>query len=303
MSTKNLIVVVGPTAVGKTALGIEIAKAYNTEIISCDSRQFFKEMKIGTAKPSAQELQTVKHHFIDSHSIHDTYSVGDFERDALSKLETLFQTHDNIVMVGGSGLYVKILCDGIDNFPKTTPEIREQLKNDFEEKGIDYLQQELLKLDPDYYNEVDINNTQRVIRALEVCKSSGTPFSSYRTSSKVKRDFNIVKIGINQDRETLYKRINFRVDLMIQAGLLEDARELYPLKSNNALQTVGYQELFSHFDNEITLENAIELIKRNTRRYAKRQLTWFKKDEEIKWFEAGENHEINKYLNAFIGTD
>ena len=300
MSTKNLIVVVGPTAVGKTALGIEIAKAYNTEIISCDSRQFFKEMKIGTAKPSHEELEEVKHHFIDSHSIHDTYSVGDFERDALSKLETLYQTHDNIVMVGGSGLYVKILCDGIDTFPETAPEIREQLKNDFEEKGIEYLQKELLKLDPEYYSEVDINNTQRVIRALEVCKSSNKPFSFYRTSSKVKREFNIIKIGINQERETLYKRINLRVDLMMQSGLLEDAKELYPLKENNALQTVGYQELFNYFDGNSQLVDAIELIKRNTRRYAKRQLTWFKKDQEVNWFEAGDSQTILEHIKKSI---
>lgn len=296
MSTKNLIVVVGPTAVGKTALGIEIAKAYNTEIISCDSRQFFKEMKIGTAKPSSKELEEVQHHFIDSHSIHDTYSVGDFERDALSKLEVLFQTHNNIVMVGGSGLYVKILCNGIDNFPETTPEIREQLKNDFETKGINFLQEELKKVDHDYYKEVDINNTQRVIRALEVFRSSGKPFSSFRTSSKVKRDFNIIKIGINQERETLYQRINLRVDLMMESGLLEDAKKLHPLKENNALQTVGYQELFNYFDNKSTLEEAIELIKRNTRRYAKRQLTWFKKDKEIEWFDANKTKTILHYV-------
>lgn len=300
MSTKNLIVVVGPTAVGKTALGIEIAKAYSTEIISCDSRQFFKEMKIGTAKPSSEELEEVKHHFIDSHSIQDTYSVGDFERDALSKLDDLFQCHNNIVMVGGSGLYMKILCDGIDKFPETTPEIREQLKDDLEHKGIEHLQEELNTLDPGYYNEVDINNTQRVIRALEVCRSSGKPFSSFRTSSKVKRDFNIIKIGINQEREILYQRINLRVDLMMKAGLLEDAKKLYPLKSNNALQTVGYQELFNYFDGKTPLEEAIELIKRNTRRYAKRQLTWFKKDQEVKWFEAGDSQTILEHIKKSI---
>lgn len=294
--SKTLILVVGPTAVGKTALSIELAKHFNTEILSCDSRQFYKETEIGTAKPTTEELAAAKHHFINSHSILDNYSVGDYERDALKKLDHLFGTKDTAIMVGGSGLYVKAICEGLDDFPAIDPNIRTKLNTQFEREGIEPLQQQLKELDPTYFDKVDIQNSQRIIRAIEVCIGTGKAYSSFTKSSSVKRPFNIIKVGLNQDRETLYGRINLRVDIMVKAGLVEEAKQLQHLQHLNALQTVGYQEFFSHFDSETTLEEAIELVKRNTRRYAKKQLTWFRKDTEIHWFETGENNKVIQFL-------
>ncbi|MGB5383222.1 MAG: tRNA (adenosine(37)-N6)-dimethylallyltransferase MiaA [Lutimonas sp.] len=285
MKKGNLITVIGPTAIGKTALAIGLAKHFKTEIISADSRQFFKEMHIGTAVPTPVELNTVPHHFIQNLSINNDYSVGDFERETLKKLIELFKKYAVVVMVGGSGLYVDAVCNGLDDFPLVDPAIRKNLKARLEETGILELQNELKKLDFVTYNQIDLENPQRLIRALEICLVSGKPYSSFLSENKSPREFNSIKIGLTASREIVYERINQRVDQMIEDGLVDEARKLFPYKNLNALQTVGYKELFSYFDGEINLEFAIEEIKKNTRRFAKRQFTWFKKDEEILWFD------------------
>ena len=285
MKKGNLITVIGPTAIGKTALAIGLAKHFKTEIISADSRQFFKEMHIGTAVPTAVELNTVPHHFIQNLSINNDYSVGDFEREALKKLHELFEKYAVVVMVGGSGLYVDAVCNGLDDFPEVDPAIRKNLKARLEETGILELQNELKKLDFVTYNQIDLENPQRLIRALEICLVSGKPYSSFLSENKSPREFNSIKIGLTAPREIVYDRINQRVDQMIENGLVDEARKLFPYKNLNALQTVGYKELFSYFEGEINLEFAIEEIKKNTRRFAKRQFTWFKKDQEILWFD------------------
>jgi len=285
VSEKYLVVILGPTAIGKTAKSIELANYFNTEIISADSRQFYKEMSIGTAVPSETELKRVPHHFIHHKSIADKYSVGNFENDTLALTEKLFKKHDIIFMVGGSGLYVDAVCNGLDEFPEVEDSIRKDLKIQLEEKGMAFLQNQLRKLDPEYFKNADTQNPQRVIRALEICLSTGKPFSSFRKNKTVKRNFNIIKIALTAPRTVIYQRINQRVDLMMQDGLLEEAKKLYPQRQLNALQTVGYKELFAFFDNQYNLEEAVEEIKKNTRRYAKRQLTWFRKDETIKWFD------------------
>lgn len=288
MSTKNnnyLIVVVGPTAIGKTALGIKVAQHFNTHIISCDSRQFYKEMAIGTAVPSKEELAAAPHHFIQNISIQDTYSVGDFERDALAKLDELFKENPVQVMVGGSGLFVNAILNGLDDFPDVDPSIRAQLNKDLEEKGLPYLQQMLKELDPVHYDKVAIDNPQRVTRALEICIGTGKPYSSFLNIKQHSRNFTPIVIGLEADREKMYERINKRVDIMMDNGLLKEAEALYPHRDNNALQTVGYRELFSYFDKEFTLEFALEEIKKNTRRFAKRQITWFKRTPDVMWFD------------------
>ncbi|MBL4643711.1 MAG: tRNA (adenosine(37)-N6)-dimethylallyltransferase MiaA, partial [Flavobacteriaceae bacterium] len=274
MSSKKenvLITIVGPTAIGKTALSIELATHFKAEIISCDSRQFYKEMSIGTAVPSAEELHAATHHFIQDRSVFDTYNVGDFERDALDKLKQLFETNTVVIMVGGSGLYVDAVLNGLDYFPKVKPEIRENLNQALLSKGIEHLQQQLKALDLETYNSITLDNPQRVIRALEVCIGAGLPYSSFKNKPKEKRNFRSLKIGLNANREIIYNRINQRVDIMMQEGLLDEARTLYPHKDLNALQTVGYRELFSFFDGNISKEFAIEEIRKNTRRFAKRQ--------------------------------
>lgn len=288
MSTKNnnyLIVVIGPTAIGKTALGIKLAQHFNTNIISCDSRQFYKEMAIGTAVPSKEELAAAPHHFIQNISIHDTYSVGDFEREALAKLDELFTDNPVQVMVGGSGLFVNAILNGLDDFPDVDPSVREQLNQDLVEKGLPYLQNMLKELDPIHYEKVAIDNPQRVTRALEICIGTGKPYSSFLNVKQHTRNFTPIVIGLEADREKMYERINKRVDIMLDNGLLKEAQELYPHRDNNALQTVGYRELFAYFDNEFTLEFAIEEIKKNTRRFAKRQITWFKRTPDVMWFD------------------
>ncbi|MDM1066184.1 tRNA (adenosine(37)-N6)-dimethylallyltransferase MiaA [Myroides odoratimimus] len=288
MSTKNnnyLIVVIGPTAIGKTALGIKLAQHFNTNIISCDSRQFYKEMAIGTAVPSKEELAAAPHHFIQNISIHDTYSVGDFEREALAKLDELFTDNPIQVMVGGSGLFVNAILNGLDDFPDVDPGIREQLNQDLAEKGLPYLQNMLKELDPIHYEKVAIDNPQRVTRALEICIGTGKPYSSFLNIKQHARNFTPIVIGLEADREKMYERINKRVDIMLDNGLLKEAQDLYPYRDNNALQTVGYRELFAYFDNEFTLEFAIEEIKKNTRRFAKRQITWFKRTPDVMWFD------------------
>ena len=284
-SKKTLITIVGPTAVGKTSLSILIASYFNTEIISCDSRQFYKEMTIGTAVPEKEELAVVPHHFIQNRSVFEDYNVGTYERDALNVLDTLFKKHNTVVMVGGSGLYVKAVLEGLDDFPKIDPSIRLELKHVLETEGIIPLQDQLKKLDVTTYNTIDIENPQRVIRALEICIGSNLPYSSYTGKLKKKRKFNSILIGLNGEREKIYERINRRVDLMVEKGLLDEAKKLYPNKELNALQTVGYKELFSFFEEKVTKDEAIQEIKKNTRRFAKRQLTWFNKDASIYWFD------------------
>ncbi|MCK0147714.1 tRNA (adenosine(37)-N6)-dimethylallyltransferase MiaA [Arenibacter sp. F26102] len=283
MKEKILITVVGPTAIGKTSLAIAIAKHYNTEIISADSRQFYQEMSIGTAVPSPEELAAVPHHFIQHKSILDEYTVGDFEREAITKMEALFTQHDIVVMVGGSGLYVDAIKYGLDNFPTIEPEVREKLNSTLINEGILSLQEKLKSLDLEYYNKVDLNNPHRLIRALEVCIGSGLPYSSFLNQKKVDRNFNVITIGITAERKTIYDRINQRVDIMLEQGLLEEVRSLKEQQDLNALQTVGYRELFSYFDGEFDLDTAIAEIKKNTRRFAKRQLTWLRKKEDILW--------------------
>jgi tRNA dimethylallyltransferase len=297
MNRKKLISIVGPTGIGKTNLSIKLAKHFNTEIISSDSRQFYKEMKIGTAVPSNSELAEAKHHFIQSRSIFEDYNVGDFEQDAIKLLELGFQEKEWMVMVGGSGLYVDAVVDGLDDFPKVDPMVRTELKSEMDAKGIAHLQKKLFALDPVTYHRIDLQNKQRLIRALEISIGTGHPFSKFWSTNKKKRNFQTIKIGIDAEREIVYERINRRVDLMITEGLVQEARALYVHKNLNALQTVGYKELFAHFDGDLSLEEAITEIKKNTRRFAKRQGTWFRKDNSIKWFNyQTEINEIIKYL-------
>jgi tRNA dimethylallyltransferase len=301
LNSKNtLIVILGPTAIGKTALSINIAKYFNTEIISADSRQFYKELKIGAAPPSSEELNTIKHYFIGNLTLHDYYNVSIYEKDVLNILETIFKNNKIALMVGGSGLYIDAVCSGIDDLPNPEPEIRQTLNQTFEKEGIEALRFQLKLLDPEYYYMVDLANPKRLIRAIEVCLVTGETYSSLRTKPKQNRKFNIIKIGLNRKREDLFDIINKRVDSMIDKGLIEEAKELYPYKSLNSLNTVGYKELFEYFDNKISLEKAIEKIKTNTRRFAKRQLTWFLKDKDIQWMHPGDTNQITNYIEALL---
>ncbi|KUO67493.1 MAG: tRNA dimethylallyltransferase [Lutibacter sp. BRH_c52] len=284
-----LITVIGATAIGKTALSIQLAQHFNTQIISCDSRQFFKEMNIGTAVPSDEELAAKPHHFIQNISIFDDYNVGQFEKDALKILDTLFLKNNIVVMVGGSGLYTNAVLEGFDDFPEIDPEIRKRLNSQIENGELEILQNQLKDFDPESYQAIEIENPHRLIRALEICIGTGKPYSSFKNKNKTKRNFIPIKIGLTADREIMYNRINQRVDLMLEEGLLEEAKTLYPHKELNALQTVGYREFFDYFDGKYTLESAIEEIKKNTRRFAKRQVTWNKKDETIRWFDFKTN--------------
>ena len=287
MSTNQntLITIVGPTAIGKTALSIQLANAFNASIISCDSRQFFKEMTIGTAVPEPKELAAAKHYFIQNRSVFDSYNVGEFERDTLEKLEALFKENPIQIMVGGSGLYVDAVLNGLDYFPEVDPKIREALLLKLEKEGIEVLQKQLKELDLETYKLIAIDNPHRIMRALEVCIGSGIPYSTFKNKPKKQRNFNNIKIGLNADREIIYNRINQRVDAMIDNGLIEEAKTLYAHKELNALQTVGYREFFSFFDGNFTQEFAISEIKKNSRRFAKRQLTWFKRDKNTLWFD------------------
>lgn len=303
--TQNfLITIVGPTAIGKTALSIVLANHFKSEIISCDSRQFFKEMKIGTAVPETVELAAANHHFIQHKSIFEGYNVGQFERDALKKLNELFTENPVQIMVGGSGLYVDSVLVGLDEFPKVTPSIRDALNLEFTTNGLESLQNQLKELDIETYQNIAIDNPQRVIRALEVCIGSGLPYSSFKNKPKAPRNFTSIKIGLDADRLFIYDRINLRVDCMMENGLLEETKSLYEHRQLNALQTVGYRELFSFFNGEFTKEFAISEIKKNTRRFAKRQLTWFKRDKETLWFDTKTDIEniisiISEKMNSF----
>ncbi len=302
-----LITVIGPTAIGKTALSIALAHHFGCEIISCDSRQFFKEMKIGTAVPNEEELAAAPHHFIQNKSIFERYSVGDFEQDALAKLAELFAKNKVQIMVGGSGLYVDAVLKGFDEFPEIDAAVRETINQQFETLGIAYLQEQLQALDLEYYekltleNPQTLQNPQRMKRFVEVCMGSGKPYSSYIGKRKNNRNFTPIVIGLEADREIMYNRINQRVDIMLNEGLLEEAQTLYPNKDLNALQTVGYRELFDYFDGNTPLDFAVEQIKMNTRRFAKRQITWFKKVENVKWFNyLADKNEIIKAIETFV---
>ena len=301
-NTKHLVVIAGPTGSGKTDLSIRVARYYHCPIISTDSRQFYRGIPIGTAQPTAEELQMAEHHFIADRDLKDDFNSGAYETEALSRLEELFQKHDIVVAVGGSGLYIKALCEGMDDLPEVDPQLREELNTRCKAEGVEALAEELRRLDPDFYEVVDRKNPARVVRALEVCISTGKTYSSLRSGVKRQRPFNIIKIAVNMDREVLYERIDLRVDKMIQAGLYDEALKVYPLRELNALQTVGYREWFDHFDGKISREEAIELIKRNSRRYAKRQLTWFRADKDFEWFEPSETEKILEYIDSKICT-
>ena len=304
---KYLITIVGPTAIGKTSLSIALANHFGCEIISCDSRQFFKEMTIGTAVPNEKELSEAKHHFIHNKSIFENYTVGDFEKEAILKLDELHTTSDFAILVGGSGLYVDAVLKGFDEFPEIESSVREQVNADYEKLGITYLQQKLEELDSYYYKSISIDNPQtlqnpqRMMRFVEVCIGSGKPYSSFMNKKNNTRKFTSIVIGLEADRSVIYDRINQRVDSMISEGLLTEAEKVFPKKHLNALQTVGYRELFDFFEGKITLEFAIEEIKKNTRRFAKRQLTWFKRNETTKWFDYLENqNKVTDYIASII---
>nr|WP_288810251.1 tRNA (adenosine(37)-N6)-dimethylallyltransferase MiaA [uncultured Sphingobacterium sp.] len=295
---KTLIAIVGPTAVGKTAMAISLAQYFKTEIISADSRQFYREMNIGTAKPDAEELAAAPHHFINSHSIAQDYSAGDFEREALRLLDKLFEQHDVVVMVGGSGLFIRALCEGLDDLPKAGEEVRERLNNEMAQLGIEKMKERLKAIDPAYYQVADVDNPQRVVRALEVFEATGNPMSFYHKKDVDKRPFNILTIGLNMERSQLYERINLRVDRMMETGLLEEVKSLLQFRSKPALLTVGYAELFDYLDGNISLEDAVDKIKQNSRRYAKRQITWFKKYGDTSWFQPTETAAIITFINS-----
>lgn len=284
-TVNHLVVIAGPTAIGKTALSVAVAKALHTEIISADARQFYREMSIGTAVPGQAERRAVPHHFVQHISIGQDYGVGDFEQEALHELNSLFQSHRQVVMVGGSGLYIDAVCSGLNRFPKVDPQIRETLNKQFHTEGIAALQAQLKELDPDYYKQVDLHNHRRLIRALEVCIGSQKPYSYFIGQPKTERPFSILKTGLRAPREILYSRIEQRVDQMMENGLLEEAERLYAQREHNALNTIGYKELFLYLNGAYPLDFAILEIKKNTRRFAKRQLTWFQKDPDINWFD------------------
>ena len=297
MSIKRLIVIVGPTGSGKTDLSIRLALHYRAPILSTDSRQVYRGMPIGTAQPTDEQLKTVEHHFIASHDIKDRLNCGEYEVQALACLEKLFARHDDVVAVGGSGLYVRALCEGMDELPQADEALRRELERRLADEGIGALAAQLRELDPRYYEEVDRSNPARVVRALEVCLQTGRPYSAQRTGVRRERPFRIIKIGVNLPREVLYDRINRRVDAMVAEGLEAEARRLYPHRELNALQTVGYREFFDCFDGRVTRDEAVELIKRNTRRYAKRQLTWFRRDPGIRWFAPTDDEEMIRYID------
>jgi tRNA dimethylallyltransferase len=295
MHRKKLIVLVGPTAVGKTSVAIALAKHFGTEIISADSRQIFRELTIGTAKPSAPELEQIPHHFINSHSIHEPYDAAEYGRDALLLINKLFTQHHHLILCGGSGLYIKAVCEGFDEIPDIPEAIRENLIKEYEQHGIKVLQDKMMMLDPEYYLEIDKQNPHRLIRALEVVEVTGQSIRSFQKKNKLEHPFEILRIGLTLPRDVLYERIDRRMDEMISQGLFAEAESLYPFKHINALQTVGYQEIFDYIDGKYDREEAVRLLKRNSRRYAKRQLTWFQRDVDIIWMEP---HNIDGILQA-----
>jgi tRNA dimethylallyltransferase len=300
ISSKTLIIIAGPTAVGKTDLCVKLAKLLDTEVVSADSRQFYRELAIGTAKPTIEEMDGVKHHFINSHSIQDYYSVGDFERDCLAVLAEIFQKKDVAILTGGSGMFIKMITDGIDEMPEADLELRQNLAQRHENEGLEILANELKQLDPIYYQQVDIQNTQRVLRALEVCLATGRAFSSFRKNQKVVRPFKMIKIGLERAREELYARIDKRMDLMLASGLEAEAKSVVNFREHYALKTVGYREVYEYLDGEYTREEMVRLLKRNSRRYAKRQMTWFKNQDEFYWFDAKSEEEIIAFVSSAL---
>lgn len=294
---KSVFIIVGATAVGKTRVALELAQHFKTEIISADSRQCFKELKIGVARPSERELTSVKHHFIASHSIHDDVNAGTFEQYALEKVKALFQTHDAVIITGGSGLYIKAFCDGMDEIPPASEDIRKTIISNYEQRGLKWLQKEIQEKDAEFYRVGEIQNPHRLMRALEVIEVTGRSILEFRKGKKERRHFNIIKIGLELPKDELHRNINVRVDKMIEEGLIKEVKDLLPYKNLTALQTVGYSEIFDHLDGKVSLEKAIELIKKNTRQYAKRQMTWFRRDNEIKWFNPSGVQEIETYLD------
>lgn len=298
MNRRRLIVIVGPTGAGKTDLSIRVAQHFAAPILSTDSRQIYRGLPIGTAQPSPEQLRAVEHHFIASHDVMQEFSCGAFETAALALLDELFRTHEHVVAVGGSGLYVRALCEGMDDLPQVDAELRARLNDELARDGVEALAERLRNLDPAYYEVVDRQNPARVLRAVEVCMQSGRPYSEQRTGTRRKRPFDMVKIGVTLPREELYERIDRRVDAMIDAGLEEEARRMLPFRNLNALQTVGYKELFEYFDGAVSRDEAIERIKRNSRRYAKRQLTWFRRDPEIRWFSPFETDAVLTWIET-----
>jgi len=298
--SKTLIVILGPTGVGKTDLSINIAKHFNTVISSSDSRQVYREMSIGTAVPEKKQLEAVKHHFIHTHSIHDYFSSWECEKQTIELLSELYKEKNEVLLVGGSMMYIDAVCNGIDEIPTIDPELRQEVFARYEKEGLESMKMQLKQLDPVFYDQVDLKNAKRVIHAVEICLMTGKPYSELRTNSKKKRNFKIIKIGLNRDRAELYSRINTRVDQMIEEGLIDEAKSIFEYRHYNSLNTVGYKELFEHFEGNISLEKAIELIKRNSRRYAKRQLSWFRRDEEIEWFHPDQENEVIQYIEDKI---
>ena len=299
-TNKHLIVLAGPTGIGKTSLGIELARHFGTEIISSDSRQIFKEMRIGTAVPSGEELAAVKHYFIQTHSIHEHYNASKYEKEALGKIGELHQKYNQVFMVGGSGMYIDAVCNGIDYFPEIDFAIRRKYAELYENEGIEAIQQLLLKVDPDHYNKVDLKNYKRILKALEITEMTGKPYSSQLSYTVKERPFKIIKLALDMDRNELYNRINQRVLQMMEEGLEEEARRVYPYLENTSLKTVGYRELFEYFDGEITREEAIEQIQNHSRAYARRQLTWLRRDKQYKWFHPKDIDEIKSYISGII---
>jgi tRNA dimethylallyltransferase len=300
MSTKNLIVVAGPTAIGKTEVAVGLAQHFGTEIINADSRQLYREMVIGTAIPSAEQLASVQHHFVHHRSFHDYYNASLFESDAIALLDRLFQQLDVVIMAGGSGLYIDAVCHGIDDIPTVDPKIREMIHHEFALLGMEGIRSKLRDVDPDYYSKVDLNNPKRIMKALEIAEMTGSPFSTFLTGISKSRNFSVLKIGLDMPRNELHDRINARVDSMIARGLVQEVRSLYPFKHINALNTVGYKELFDYMDGNCSLEESIEAIKGHSRQYARRQLTWFRKDKCMKWFRPDETDSIIPYIREKI---
>lgn len=297
---KTLVIIFGPTGVGKTDISIDIAEYFNSEIFSSDSRQMYRELDIGVAKPNISQLNKIKHHFINSVSVYEHYSIYQYEADVIKSLNEYFLSNDIAIMTGGSGLYVDAVCNGVDEMPDHDPEIRQSVNDFYQKHGLEALRFELKKHDPNYYNEVDLRNPIRIIRALEMFHQTGIPFSEFRKKSPVQRDFNIIKIGIDLDRDKLYDQINNRVDKMMTEGLLQEAHDLHQIKNLTALKTIGYRELFDYFDKKCSLNEAVELIKKNTRNYAKRQLTWFRRYQDASWFKPNEIKDIIAWIESQI---
>lgn len=293
----KLIVILGPTGVGKTNISLRLAEKFACPIVSSDSRQIFQELKIGTAAPSQEEMKRVAHYFVGTHSIFDNYSAGQYEEEAMALLNNLFQKNEVVLLVGGSMMYIDAVCNGMDDIPQVKPEIREFWQKEFAEKGLEFIQNELKRLDEKHYTEVDLQNPKRLLHALEICTQTGRTFSEFRTGEKKQRNFEIIKIGLNRPREELYNRINERVDSMMEQGLLQEAQPFYPHKHLNTLNTVGYKELYRYLDGEWTLEFAVNMIKQDSRHYAKRQLTWFNRDKDIHWFHPSQEEEIIQFID------